>query len=984
VQQLPAGQPGWIEATVIKNNTGNNNNVAFGFSQTDIDAGASSINYSWQQSQQNAWVYDGVVQKYHALTTPGDILRVERIGTTVVYKINGAVVWTSQSASTTSLIYDNSLFATTAMLLNPKASFAKDSSTVMRTFTYDHASRVTKTYHQVNSNPEVLLTQNNYNELGQLVEKNLHSTDNGSTFKQSVDYRYNIRGWLGSVNNSALSNDAGVTNDDANDLFGIQFGYNNDLGTGNAAQYNGNISAVKWSNYLGQSTIKERGYNFAYDPMNRLLASMHQEKAAAWTLANSYHETNTYDNNGNFLTINRITANGGLLDNMTYDYSNGGNQPVGINDTGDKTKGFIDGNTTGNDFAYDANGNTIIDKNAGITTAITFNYLNLVQKVTNSNTGDYIQNIYDANGRKLSQQVYNSSNVLKKQLDYVGEFIYQGDTLQFINHEEGRVAMKGGSNEYQYFLKDHLGNNRVLFTSQPVNDVNTGTYEPANATTEQSKFLRYDNARKINATIFDHTNGASTGYSERLNGSANEKFGLARSISVMPGDVINAEVYAKYVDPTSSNWTSALSTLMSQIASNTAGVVVDGSSYSSSTSSFPTGFASLQSTTTSGAPKAYLNWLIFDRNYGFITGGFKQISTVAKEAGTDVPHEYIASPSITITQPGYVYIYLSNEETTPVEVYFDDFKVTQAKSPLLEVNDYYGYGALMASSFTREASLFNRFKYNNKEQITDLNLGWLDYGARDRGDFDPRFRTIDPLSEKGRRWSPYAYAFDNPIRYIDPDGMWPEWPTFSDVGKFANGVVNAIVSNNTTITNPSGGSIGVVARGEGGTAYSIGQKVGDAISVLQGVTEVVVGGTTAATGTVGGVVTSPTGVGAVAGAATTVAGVAVAGHGLNVLKNAVTNMQGSGEGRGKNNRQPDPDATGDHTVSNDKGSTTYEKNDKNPSGFQEVKRVDTKGADHNGVPTPHVHEKGIPGGVRPAQPNEIPKTDLSKNKLPNQ
>jgi hypothetical protein len=89
--------------------------------------------------------------------------------------------------------------------------------------------------------------------------------------------------------------------------------------------------------------------------------------------------------------------------------------------------------------------------------------------------------------------------------------------------------------------------------------------------------------------------------------------------------------------------------------------------------------------------------------------------------------------------------------------------------------------------------------------------------------------------------------------------------------------------------------------------------------------------------------------------------------------------QGSGEGRGSNNRKPDPEATGDHTVSNDRGSTTYQKNDRNPSGFQEVKRVDTKGKSDNGVPTPHVHEGGK---VRPANPDEIPKTDLNKNKPP--
>gem|GEM_PF-3671993 len=268
---------------------------------------------------------------------------------------------------------------------------------------------------------------------------------------EQITYKYNIRGWLTGINDMEHPGE---------NRFVMQLDYNQ----AETPRYNGNIGSMSWQS-AHFATPKQ--YHFNYDNANRLLTATYAD-------AGKYTTHYTYDKNGNIENLTRMGELGGsntygYIDQLTYAYT--GNQLKYVNDnTGDnhQNNGFTDNGSllTTNEYFYDLNGNLTRDLNKQIN-HIEYNYLNLPRRIdlsgANLNTINYL---YSANGVKLQKNT-SISHARSAPTDYLGTIVYPGDAPAYIFTPEGRALRNDQGNfDYEYFLKDHLGNTRVSFNQK--------------------------------------------------------------------------------------------------------------------------------------------------------------------------------------------------------------------------------------------------------------------------------------------------------------------------------------------------------------------------------------------------------------------------------------------------------------------------------------------------------------------------------------
>uniref|UniRef100_UPI002476F894 RHS repeat-associated core domain-containing protein n=1 Tax=Lunatimonas salinarum TaxID=1774590 RepID=UPI002476F894 len=119
---------------------------------------------------------------------------------------------------------------------------------------------------------------------------------------------------------------------------------------------------------------------------------------------------------------------------------------------------------------------------------------------------------------------------------------------------------------------------------------------------------------------------------------------------------------------------------------------------------------------------------------------------------------------MTVTEPGYVYIYVSNENGDPVEVFFDDFSVHLTGTDIVQKDDYYPFGGSF-NAYTdlgtpQQDYLYNGVSLNETTQLYETAFRTYD-------PYLGRFNHIDPLTAMVPGLSPYHFGFNNPVRYSD-------------------------------------------------------------------------------------------------------------------------------------------------------------------------------------------------------------------------
>ncbi|WP_299101956.1 DUF6443 domain-containing protein [uncultured Winogradskyella sp.] len=399
------------------------------------------------------------------------------------------------------------------------------SVTTIDKFEYDHANRLVSHKQKINNAAlDEVIISNIYDDLGQLEAKGVGGKENAKRL-QEVDYSYNVRGWLKTINDPSII---------GNDLFAFKLNYNTKDHGGNEL-YNGNISETEWKT---KNDNVLRWYKYDYDDLNRITSGIASN--------NDYSLTSVgYDKNGNITDLARrghtdeAATSFDVMDDLVYTYENKSNRLKKVIDNENGTYGFKDGSNIATEYTYDSNGNMLRDYNKGISTDILYNHLNLPTQVTLPD--GRIDYIYDATGVKQKKIVESEAGEIIT--TYASNLIYENGSLKFMSHSEGYAepieerirSSRSNSNsfnnnttvtvtpnfKYVYQYKDHLSNVRLSYSDSN----NDGSVDSSEIIEEKNYYPFGLEHKGYNNIVSANSNSAAQKY--KYNGKElNDELGL--------------------------------------------------------------------------------------------------------------------------------------------------------------------------------------------------------------------------------------------------------------------------------------------------------------------------------------------------------------------------------------------------------------------------------------------------------------------------
>jgi RHS repeat-associated protein len=625
---------------------------------------------------------------------------------------------------------------------------SNDTIETWQRFTYDHGNRLTKTEHRIGNDPLdwIIMSEMQYNEIGEMVQKNIHSQDNGSRYWQSVDYKYNIRGWLTNINSGFLSDDnmiiahdenleglemvIGLTIDTIhydleyiedkrgpNDKIKVEISDNKTIESelvipGTINEGEANESEVLYLYAIGDDDGEDYttmlpldGYSFLFD-LNQLhinsSSTVHDVLLAIDTKIIAELDNQNVDDVDqleivrnhvavyvlNTLGISYLNEDGDDLFGMDLLYNNppsslGAASQYNGNISGIKWQSVNDEKAKCYGFNYDK-----------------LNRLKEAQygEWDNSGTWSYhadrytVENFqYDLNGNILSLKRY-------------GLNMYNGEDMGFGTIDDLTYSYAGNGNQ-------------LTAVEDVVSDMSFHSNDFSDGTSTGSGEYTYD----VNGNMISDANkGISVTYNH-MNLPTEIDFGNNNKIIYLY--LANGTKLKKTVEYTSSN----------------------------------------------NDTKDYVG------SFNYTDGAIECILTGEGKLSPDAG-----------ASNGFRYEYYHKDHLGNIRMTFSDLNENgsiEDDTEVLQENHYYPFGMEMMGLETPQIGAEDEYKYNGKELQVEHGLNWYDYGARFYDAQLGRWVVIDPLNEFMPSNNPYGYTYNNPYRFIDPNGKVP-WPVNKTFGRF--------------------------------------------------------------------------------------------------------------------------------------------------------------------------------------------------------